>query len=159
MLMDYVLGGGSLGTRLSDEMRVKRGLTYGVYTWLAAGQFGGLYKGSFSSSNGRIAEALRILRAEWVRMAEYGVSEAELASAKRFLTGEYPLRFDGNERIAAQLLGLQLAGRGLDYVNLRNDLVDAVTGEDIARVARRLLVRESLTTVLAGRPEGLEPGN
>ena len=159
MLMDYVLGGGSLGTRLSEEMRVKRGLTYGVYTWLAAGQFGGLYMGSFSSSNERVAEALRVLRAEWIRMAEHGVSEAELASAKRFLTGEFPLRFDGNERIAAQLLGLQLAGLGPDYVNLRNDLVEAVTVEDIARVARRLLVPEGLTTVLAGRPEGLEPGN
>ena len=159
MLMDYVLGGGSLGTRLSEEMRVKRGLTYGVYTWLAAGQFGGLYMGSFSSSNERVAEALRILRAEWIRMAEHGVSEAELASAKRFLTGEFPLRFDGNARIAAQLLGLQLAGLGPDYVNLRNDLVEAVTVEDIARVARRLLLPDGLTTVLAGRPEGLEPGN
>ena len=48
MLMDYILGGGSLGTRLTDEMREKRGLTYGVYTYLASGNFGGLYMGSFS---------------------------------------------------------------------------------------------------------------
>ena len=70
MLMDYILGGGSFGSRLTEEMRVKRGLTYGVYTYLASGHFGGLYMGSFSSSNERVAEAIQILRAEWARMAD-----------------------------------------------------------------------------------------
>ena len=92
-------------------------------------------------------------------MAEHGVSEAELASAKRYLTGEFPLRFDGNEHIAAQLLGLQLAGNDLGYINRRNDLVEAVTVEDIARVARRLLQAKELTIVVAGRPQGLGPDN
>ena len=70
MLMDYILGGGSLGTRLAEELRVKRGITYGVNTYLASGHFGALYMGSFSSSNERVAEAIQILRAEWARMAE-----------------------------------------------------------------------------------------
>ena len=83
------------------------------------------------------------------------MTEVELANAKRYLTGDYPLRFDGNARIADQLLGLQVAGLGIDYVNIRNDLVEAVTVEDIARVARRLLRPEALTTVIVGRPEGL----
>ena len=159
MLMDYIQGGGSLGTRLIEEMRVKRGLTYGVNTYVAPGHFGGLYMGLFSSSNERVAEAIQILRAEWLRMAESGISEAELASAKRYLTGAYPLRFDGSENIAAQLLGLQLAGRNPDYINRRSALIEAVTLEDVARAARRLLVPDDLTIVIAGRPEGLEPDN
>lgn len=159
MLMDYVLGGGSLGTRLNEEMRVKRGLTYGVGTYLASGEFGSLYMGSFSSSNERVADAIRILRSEWGHMAESGLSAAELAKAKRYLTGEFPLRFDGSGNIAAQLLGLQLAGRDLGYINRRSDLIEAVTVQDTARVARRLLTPNELTMVIAGRPEGLGPDN
>jgi len=154
-VLDHILGGGGFGSRLTEEMREKRGLTYGVYTYLAPGDFGALYMGSFSSANARVAEAIGILHAEWARMAEDGVSEAELEAAKRYLTGAYPLRFDGNARIADQLLGLQTAGLGPDYVNVRNDLVEAVTVEDIARVARRLMHPEALTLVVVGRPEGL----
>lgn len=158
-VLDHILGGGGFGSRLTEEMREKRGLTYGVYTYLVPGDFGALYMGSFSSANARIADALAILRAEWARMAEYGVTEAELANAKRYLTGAYPLRFDGNSRIADQLLGLQVSGLDIDYVNLRNDLVEAVTVEDIARVAGRLLRPDALTTVIVGRPERVAFGN
>jgi zinc protease len=155
MVMDYILGGGAFSARLTNEMREKRGLTYGVYTYLASSRLAGLYMGGFSSSNDRVAEALDVLRSEWARMAEGGVTEAELVSAKRFLTGDYSLRFQGNGNIAAQLLTLQVLGLDLDYVNARNALVEAVTAEDVARVARRLLQVDALTTVVVGRPEGI----
>ena len=157
VVLDYILGGGALGTRLGEEMRVKRGLTYGVNTWLAPGHFGGLYMGAFSSSNDRVAEAIGLLRDQWAAMAEHGLTEAELASAKRYLTGAYPLRFDGSAAIASQLLGYQRAGLDIDYVNRRNALVEAVTPEDITRIAHRLLQPDALTLVIAGRPEGLPP--
>lgn len=158
-VLDYILGGGGFGSRLTEEMREKRGLTYGISTFLAPNDFGWLYLGQFSSANDRVAEALEVLRAEWARMAEGGVTEAELADAQQFLTGAYPLRFDGNARIAEQLLGIQTAGLGLDYVNERNALVEAVTREDIARVAKRLLRPDQLTTVVVGRPEGVAASN
>jgi len=158
-VLDHILGGGGFGSRLTEELREKRGLTYGIYTYLAPGDFGALYMGSFSTANARAGEALGLVRAEWARMAEEGVTEAELEDAKRYLTGAYPLRFDGNARIAGQLLGLQTAGLDRDYVNIRNDLVEAVTREDIARVAARLLDPTALTTVIVGRPEGLPAGN
>ena len=158
-VLNQILGGGSFESRLMTEVREKRGLTYGIYTYLAPGDFGALYMGRFSSANGRVAEALGILREEWARMAEEGVTEAELEDAKRYLTGAYPLRFDGNERIADQLLGLQTAGLDIDYVNERNDLVEAVTREDIARVARRILDPDRLTFVVVGRPEGVQATN
>lgn len=158
-VMDYVLGGGGLGTRLSEEIRVRRGLSYGAYTWLASGRFGALYMGTFSTSNRQAAQAIGVLRDEWARMAEGGITEAELASAKRYLTGEFPLRFNGSESIAAQLLALQVAGQDVDYVNRRSALIEAVTVEDVARVARRLLVPDALTLVIAGRPEGISADN
>jgi zinc protease len=158
-VMDHILGGGGFGSRLTDEVREKRGLTYGIGTWLASGDFGRLYMGAFSTANARVGDAIGIVRAEWRRMAEEGVTAEELDAAKRYLTGAYPLRFDGNGRIAAQLLALQTSGRDADYVNRRNALVEAVTAEDVARVARRLLRPDELTFVVVGRPEGLASAN
>ena len=95
---------------------------------------------SFSSSNQHVSRRRWMSSAqEWDRMANDGVTDAELVSAKRFLTGDYALRFEGNASIAAQLIGVQVAGLGLDFINMRNDLVEAVTADDVARVARRLL--------------------
>lgn len=152
LVMDYVLGGGSFSSRLVHEIRESRGLTYGVQTGLASGNYGNLYLGSLTSGNDSVAEAVGVLRQEWARMGRDGITEAELAAAKRYLTGAYPLRFDGNGSIASELLGLQVSGRGLDYVRERNDRIDAVTVEDVARVARRLLASQPLTVVIAGRP-------
>ncbi|HRO12598.1 pitrilysin family protein [Amaricoccus sp.] len=158
-VMDHMLGGGGFGSRLMQEVRDKRGLTYGISTWLASGDFGWLYMGGFSTANARAGEAIDLVRAEWRRMAEQGVSPEELEAAKRYLTGAYPLRFDGNGQIAGELLGLQVAGLGPEYVNERNALVEAVTVEDVARVARRILRPEALTFVIVGRPEGLAAAN
>lgn len=154
-VMDRILGGGGFSSRLMREVREKRGLTYGISTWLQPDDFGQLYMGRFSSANERAAEAVAIVRAEWRRMAEEGVTAEELVAAKRYLTGAWPLRFDGNARIAEQLLGLQTAGLGPDYLARRNALVAAVTVEDVARVARRMLDPARLTFVVVGRPEGL----
>lgn len=158
-VMDHILGGGGFGSRLTTELREKRGLTYGVSTYLAPNDFGWLYLGQFATANARAGEAIELVRAEWQRMAEGGATEEELEAAKQFLTGAYPLRFDGDQRIADQLLGIQLAGLDLDYVNRRNALVEAVTREDIARVAERLLQPEALSFVVVGRPEGVEATN
>ena len=71
-VMDHILGGGGFGSRLTEEVREKRGLTYGIYTYLAPDDFGWLYMGRFSSANARVAEAIAIVRDEWARMAGGG---------------------------------------------------------------------------------------
>jgi zinc protease len=157
--MDHLLGGGGFSSRLTVEVREKRGLSYGVSTGFQPDDFGWLYTGRFSSANARVGEALAIVRAEWRKMAEEGVTPEELDAAKRYLTGAYPLRFDGNGRIAGQLLGLQVAGLDPDYVNRRNALVEAVTVEDVQRIAGRLLQPDALTFVVVGRPAGVEAAN
>jgi len=151
---NYILGGGGFSSRLTDELREKRGLTYGIGTGLATGLFGDLWAGGFASANDKVAEAVGLVREEWARMAE-GVSERELQDAKTYLTGEYPLRFDGNVKIAGILSGMQLMGLPADYVNTRNARIEAVTAEDVQRVVRRLLDPGALRFVLVGRPTGL----
>ena len=93
------------------------------------------------------------------KMAENGVTAEELEGAKTYLTGAYPLRFDGNDRIANILVGMQMDNLPIDYVNTRNDKVRAITLEEIQRVAARLLRPEALHFVVVGQPDGLEsPG-
>ncbi|WP_405401978.1 M16 family metallopeptidase [Paracoccus sp. Ld10] len=152
---NHILGGGGFSSRLMTEIREKRGLTYGVGTALATGLYGQTWQGGMSGSNATTAEAVELIRAEWARMAE-GVTDQELTDAKTYLTGEYPLRFDGNGRIASILAGMQLIGFPIDYIDTRNDKVEAVTSEDVSRVAQRLLDPEQLRFVLVGRPEGIE---
>jgi zinc protease len=156
-VMNYVLGGGGFSSRLTTEVREKRGLAYSTYSYLAPLDRAGLYIAGVGTANERVAQAIDVIRDEWRRMAEEGVTDEELDKAKRYLTGAYPLRFDSNSKIAGILVGLQRDGLGPDYVDQRNDLVEAVTREDIARVAADLLRPEALRVVVVGQPEGVEP--
>jgi zinc protease len=154
-----MLGGGRFSARLMTEVREKRGLTYGIGTYLAPMDLGETVMGRFASDNARVAEAIEVVRAQWRRLAEEGVTEAELAAAKTFQTGNYPLRFDGNANIARILVGMQMQDLPTDYVRNRNAYIEAVTVEDIRRVAARLLRAEDLHFVVVGQPDGLGPAN
>ncbi len=155
-VLNQILGGGSFESRLMQELRVKRGLTYGVYTYLAPKDLAALYMGGVASANDRIAEAVEMIRQEWTDMAANGVSEAELARAKTYLTGAYPLRFDGNGQIARILVGMQMDDLPIDYIATRNDRINAVTLDEANRVAHELLRPDQLRFVVVGQPEGLD---
>ncbi|MFB2594658.1 M16 family metallopeptidase [Paracoccus sp. p4-l81] len=156
MIAQQVLSGSGFSARLMDELRDKRGLTYGVAAHLVSRPFGDSWVGGFASANDKTAEAVALLRSEWARMAEGGVTEDELSAAKTYLTGAYPLRFDGNGTIAGLLSGMQLVGLPADYIDRRNDLVNAVTAADVARVASERVRPGDLRIVIAGRPSGLQ---
>ncbi|SLN19721.1 Peptidase M16 inactive domain protein [Roseovarius litorisediminis] len=155
-LLNHILGGGGFESRLMNEVREKRGLTYGVYSYLVDRDGAQVWMGSVASANDRIAEAISVIRDEWVRIRENGVTEAELQDAKTYLTGAYPLRFDGNGPIANIAVGMQIEGLPTDYIATRNDRVNAVTLEDVNRVARDLLNPDKLTFIVVGKPEGLD---
>ncbi|MEW2911854.1 pitrilysin family protein [Leisingera sp. JC11] len=158
-VMNQILGGGSFETRLMTEVREKRGLTYGVYSYLVPRDLAAVYMGSVASANGKMAEAVEVIRGEWRRMAEEGVTEQELKDAQTYLTGAYPLRFDGNSRIASILAGMQMDDLPISYVETRNDRINAVTLEDVKRFAAEFLDPDGLHFTIAGRPEGLETTN
>ncbi|MEM9724293.1 MAG: pitrilysin family protein [Pseudomonadota bacterium] len=152
-VMNYILGGGGFSSRLTEEVREKRGLTYGVGSFLSPMDRAALYVGYVSTSNDKVTEAIDVIRDEWTRMAEEGPSAEELDGAKRYLTGAYPLRFDSNAKIANFLVQAQLDDLGIDYIATRNALVEAVTLDDVKRVAARLLKPDDLFFAIAGRPE------
>jgi zinc protease len=154
-VMNQIFGAGGFTSRLTNEVREKRGLTYGVYSYLASYDLAELYMGSVASANDRIAQAIDVIRAEWVKMATGGATAQELDAAKKFLTGAYPLRFDGNGRIASILVRMQLDDLPRSYIKTRNDKVNAVTLEDVAKVAKRLLKPDDLRIVVVGKPEGM----
>lgn len=154
-LLNTILGGGGFESRLMTEVREKRGLTYGVYSYLVPKDLAALYMGSVASANDRIGEAVDVIRAEWTRMADTGVTADELSKAKALLTGAYPLRFDGNGAIAQIMVGMQMEDLPIDYIATRNDQVNAVTLEEVNRVAGELLTPQSLQFVIVGKPEGI----
>ena len=154
-VMNYVLGGGGFESRLYAEVREKRGLAYSAYSYLSPLDRAALIMGGAGTANERAAETVKILRAEWARMANKGVSQEELSGAKQYLTGSYALRFGSSVGIARMLTGLQLEELGIDYFDRRNTLIESVTFEDVNRVAKRLLDPENLTMVVVGKPEGI----
>lgn len=157
-VLNHVLGGSGFSSRLMTEVREERGLTYGIGTFLAPRELGAQILGQFASSNATVAEAIGLVRAQWDALSREGVSAEELAQAKTFLTGAYPLRFDGNRNIAGILVGMQENGLPIDYADTRNARVEAVTAEDVARVAERVLRPDDLHFVVVGQPEGVEGG-
>ena len=96
-----------------------------------------------------------MIREEWAKLRDEGVSQEDLDNAKTYLTGAYPLRFDGNGTIANIIVGMQIRGLPIDYAATRNDRVNAVTLEDVTRVAGELLDPDALTFIVVGQPEGL----
>ena len=153
-VLNQILGGRGFDSRLMTEVREKRGLTYGINSFLVPKDHAALVLGQFSSANDRIAEAIEVVKAEWARAGD--ISQEDLDRAKTYLTGAYPLRFDGNATIANILVGMQMEDLGLGYIAARNANVNAVTLEDIRRVAARLYRPEDLHFVVVGRPEGLQ---
>ncbi|MBJ2152344.1 insulinase family protein [Paracoccus sp. IB05] len=156
-VLNEVMGGGRFSARLMTEVRDKRGLTYGIGTYLVGMDHSDSYLGQFQASNDKVAEAISVIRAQWAKIATEGISEKELTDAKTYLTGAYPLRFDGNAPIASILVGMQMQGMPIDYPNTRNAKVDAVTMADVKRVAARLYQPEALRFVVVGQPVDVTP--
>ena len=153
-VVNHILGGGSFTSRLYEEVREKRGLAYGVYSYLLPLDHTALVMAGTATSGDQAGETLSIIEKETRRLAEEGPTAAELAKAKAYLKGSYALRFDTSSKIAGQLLQIQLDDLGIDYINQRNKQIDAVTLADAKRVAKRLFEGEFLVTVV-GRPKGL----
>ncbi len=153
--VNYVLGGGGFASRLYEEVREKRGLAYSVYSYLSPLDRAGLILGGVATQNGRVATSLDLIRAEWARMAEDGPSAEELKNAKTYLTGSFPLRFSSSGRISGMLVGMQFQNLGIDYLDRRNSLIEAITLEDAKRAAKRLYDADKLAVVIVGRPDGV----
>jgi zinc protease len=153
---NHILGGGGFTARLTEEVREKRGLAYSVYSYLYPLDFAPLWLGGAGTDSTRVAETVELIRKEVARMASGEVSQAELDDAKTYLSGSFPLRMTSNDRIASMLVSMQVDDLGIDYLDKRNDYIEAVTLEDLRRAARRLYDPDRLLVVVVGNPRGLQ---
>jgi zinc protease len=153
-IVNHVLGGGSFSSRLYREVREKRGLAYGISDSLVWLNYTALMIGSTATRADATGKTLEIIEHEIRRLAEEGPSEEEFIKAKTYLKGSFALGLDTSNRIAGQLVQMQLDNLGIDYIERRSGLIDAVTLADARRVAKRLLDNGLLITVV-GRPEGV----
>ncbi|MBX6327299.1 MAG: insulinase family protein [Pseudolabrys sp.] len=156
-VVNHILGGGGFTSRLYREVREKRGLVYGISDNLVWLRHAAVVIGSTATRADRTADTLGVIGREIKRMAEYGPTEEELTAAKSYLKGTYALSFDTSSSIASQLTQIQIDKLGIDYIQRRRALIDAVTIADAKRAAKRLYGGELLVTI-AGKPTGLAAG-
>ena len=154
LVMTNILGGGQQ-SRLFTEVREKRGLAYSVSAGIRSYRKAALLVISSGSANEKVAETLRLIRGELLRMRSEGVSEQELADSKTYLSGSLALSLDSSGAIAGLMQQLQLDCLPRDHLDRRPALIAAVKLEDVRRVARRVLREEAMTTVVVGKPVGL----
>lgn len=155
-VLTEIVGSGSFGSRLHSEVREKRGLTYGIGAYLGAHSNSGFIAGEFATANETAAEAVSVVQGEWERLVRDGISQEELQRFQTHLTGAYPLRFDSNGRIARILAHMQFDNLPASYVKNRNDMVNALTVDEMNRVVKRLIRPEKLHFVVVGQPVGLD---
>lgn len=158
-ILNNIVGGNGFSSRLMEEVRGKRGLTYGVNTSLVAFDHAQILEGSLDTANDKAAEAIKVIRDGWADVAAKGVTQKELDDTKTYMTGAYPLRFDSNGHIASLLVGMQSLGLPPTYPQTRNAKVEAVTLGDVNRVAKSLLTPDKLTFVVVGSADGVKSSN
>lgn len=154
MLMNEILGGGSVLSRLTDEVREKRGLTYGVGSSLLNLQHANSLVLSTATRADRATETLGVIKDVIARLAAEGPTEAELASAKKYIIGSTAMQeLSSSLAIAGTLVGLQLWDLGIDYLPGRTALINAVTVDDVRAVAIRLLGAKPSVLLLGPRAD------
>ncbi|HVG51366.1 MAG TPA: pitrilysin family protein [Xanthobacteraceae bacterium] len=156
-VLNHILGGGSFSSRLYREVREVRGLAYSVYSTLLPLDRTALFVAGTATRSDRADQSLDVIMQEIKRMAAEGPTAAELADAKSYLKGSFALRFDTSSKIASQLVQMQVDDLGIDYIDKRNGLIEAVTMADVQRAAKRLLEGNMLVAV-AGRSQGAAAG-
>jgi zinc protease len=150
-VVNHILGGGTLSSRLYHEVREKRGLAYSVYDALLWMDHSALFVGNTGTRADRAGETVEAINNEIRRMAEDGPTQQELDEAKSYLKGSQMLALDTSAKLASALLQYQLDRLPIDYIEKRNAVVDAVTLDDAKKAAQRLW-GHGLITVIVGRP-------
>jgi zinc protease len=139
MMMNYILGGGSLSSRLMVSLRDEQGLVYGVYSNLSPGIGAGPIQIRAGTNPANADRAAESILAQVKRMVDEGPTPQEIEEAKGYLTGVFPVRLEANSGVAGQLLSAELYGLGLDYIERYSSIVRGITQEQVAAAAKKYL--------------------
>jgi zinc protease len=129
-------------------VREKRGLAYTVDTELVPRKHAGIFAGGVGTRGDKAVESLDIIKREIKRMADDGPTQKELDEAKAYVTGSYGLRFDTSDKIAGQLIAVQMDGLGIDYFDRRNAEIEAVTLDQVKAAAKKYLSGEMAVSIV-----------
>jgi zinc protease len=152
-VVNHILGGGALSSRLYREVREKRGLAYSVHDSLLWMEHSALFIGNTGTRADRAGETVDAVNTEVRRMAEDGPTQEELDEAKSYIKGSRMLSLDTSSKLAAALLQYQLDRLPIDYIERRNAVVDAVTLADAKKAAQKLWGRGLLTVIVGRAPQ------
>lgn len=148
---NHILGGSGLVSRLNDEIRERRGLSYSVYSYFYPMQRKGPFLMGLQTSAEQTEEAVRLLQEQLKRFVTEGPTPEELAAAKKNITGGFALRIDSNGKIVEYLSVIGFYGLPLDYLDRFVERIEAVTLEDVRAAFRQRLEPERNLTVIVGR--------
>jgi len=149
-VMNYILGGGGFGSRLMEEIRVKKGLAYSVASFFDAEKYQGSFQVVMQTKNSSAREAIALARKEMELIQKESVSGDELRRAKAYLVGSFRLRLDTQSKLANFLTQVEYYGLGIDYPEKYPSLVNAVKGEDVLRAGKEHLHPEAAILVVVG---------
>jgi zinc protease len=157
-VMNYILGGGLFASRLMDEVRAKRGLTYDIRSYFDFYRLKGAFEVSTFTRIDSTLGAVQAILDQIKRIRTDKVSDKELTETKSFYTGYFPLQFETPEQIATQILNVELYDLGEDYIQNFRKNINAVTADDVLRVAQKYLDPDNIKLVVVSKAEQLKTG-
>lgn len=152
-VMDFVLGSSGFGSRLTEEVREKRGLTYGIYSSLSEMQHSSLLSIGTSTKNASVKDVISITKKVMNQMTENPISEKELKDAKAYLIGAIPLNLTSSDKISGIMIGLMADDLPPNYLDERAEEIRNVTASDVLAISKRLLASDKMKITLVGNPE------
>ena len=155
-VMNFVLGSSGFGSHLTEEIREKRGLTYGIYSsFMNMRYFSGLGV-STSTENINAREIITRVKDEWKKMRETPITDKELKDAQSYLVGSLPLSLTSTDEISGMMLSLELDDLPIDYLEKRKEMIKKATAAEVQRVAKRILDENKFAVILVGEPQGVK---
>ena len=149
-IANHIFGGSGLNSRLSMIVREDKGLAYSIYSYLSLAEKSPLIMGSFYANPQNLQKVLGIVKKEWLKMGTQGVSSKELNEAKNYLISSYNLRFASTADIANILAQMQRENLGIDFLKVRNNLVEAVSVDDVKAAAQKFFGKDNTIFVCIG---------
>ncbi len=149
-VMNYILGGGGFASRLTGEIRNRRGLAYAVDSFFDPGRYPGSFEIILQTKNASAREAIAISREQMKLIRKEPVSDKELEDAKKYLIGSFPMRFDTQGKLVNFLSQVEYYHLGPDYPSRYPSIIRGITKEQILRVARKYLHPGRAILVIVG---------
>jgi len=147
---NHILGGGGFTSRLMQELREKRGLTYGVYSTFAPGRHAGAFTVGVQTRPDQAAQTVALVQSELRRYVADGPTETELSQAKSALVQGFALRLDSNRKLLDNVASLAWNDLPLDYLDTWTQHVAALTREQVTAALQRVLQPDRMVTVVLG---------